>query len=1158
MEFEKLRLTGFKSFVEPTDFEIRPGLTGVVGPNGCGKSNLLEALRWVMGATSAKALRAGGMEDVIFAGTSMGDRPGRPGRSWAEVSLHINNEERTAPAEYNEHPALEISRRITKKAEGTSSTYRINGKEVRAKDVQLLFADAATGANSPALVRQGQVSDLINAKPENRRKFLEEAAGVTGLHVRRHEAELRLKAASTNLERLEDVTGELETQRGVLARQARQATRYRNIAGHLKRAEALLAFARWQEAEAALAAAETSLAEANQDYETALRANVSANAEREKQHDLVEPIRQKEAEAAAALHRLEVERDNADREMERARSDIERLTEQQERLERDLAREKDLGSDADEALETLAQEETALRERAENETAALNEAHEEVRRAAAALTEAETAAETAQRQVAEAEAEKRAITSALEKVQRTVHSLEQEVARARQEKATFDASPSHEGKIAALRGSLGNLSTLAETAARDLDAATTARREAAEAAEQCQSPRDESAAAVNKLQAEVDTLRQILAEADADGPAILDRIDVDPGYEAALAAAFEDGLSAPDDPEADRHWSPLGRTPLDGPALPSGAHPLADHVRAPDLLSRRLGQIGIIDPDQLEAVLPHLKPGQRLVSKAGDLWRWDGLVVKAGAKTPAAQRLEQKRQLAERENGLETAFSARDAAERALGEAKVALNTAARDEDEKRGELQRAREAILTTERQLASLEAEEARRASRAEALAAKLQDTEHRLEKAQGDAAEAAGKAQALADLSALHTELTRLTGIRNDARAANGRARGRRADMQRDADARTARLAQIAEQQKSWARRKETALERIASVIRSHEETVAEHARAARLPEQLTERCDQIAELLAAAESRRRVAADELATVQTALTEAERTVRKTTEAEALAREVRARAEGQVDACRERLAGVLERASEVHDGEPAELLTIAEHKPDAAMPSHDDLERKIDRLKRERESLGGVNLCADQEMEEIDARLTEITTEREDCEAAIAKLRAAIGNLNRDGRQRLLDAFDRVNANFKSLFTKLFGGGSAELRLVDSDDPLEAGLEIFASPPGKKLASMSLMSGGEQALTATALIFAVFKSNPAPVCVLDEVDAPLDDANTDRFCSMLHEMAAETKTRFIAITHHPLTMSRMDRLYGVTMVERGVSQLVSVDLAEAEKMAA
>ena len=417
MEFQQLRLTGFKSFVEPTDFEIRPGLTGIVGPNGCGKSNLLEALRWVMGATSAKALRAGGMEDVIFSGSGTPDRPGRPARSWAEVTLQVSNEDRTAPAEYNEHPMLEVSRRITKKNEGASSTYRINGKEVRAKDVQLLFADASTGANSPALVRQGQVSDLINAKPENRRKFLEEAAGVTGLYTRRHEAELRLKAASTNLERLEDVAAELETQRGVLSRQARQATRYRNIAGHLKKAEALLAFCRWKDAHEAVTAAEEALKKAVEDLETTVRASAGAHAEREKQHDQVEPLRQKEAEAAAALHRLTVEQENFERELVRAKADIERLEANKERLERELAREKDLGSDAAQALDALASEEEQLQQRQASEADRLTEAEREVEQATAALTEAETVAERLQKQMAEAEAERRALTSARDRAQ---------------------------------------------------------------------------------------------------------------------------------------------------------------------------------------------------------------------------------------------------------------------------------------------------------------------------------------------------------------------------------------------------------------------------------------------------------------------------------------------------------------------------------------------------------------------------------------------------------------------------------------------------------------------------------------------------------------------------------------------------------------------
>lgn len=1158
MEFQKLRLTGFKSFVEPTDFEIRPGLTGIVGPNGCGKSNLLEAMRWVMGATSAKALRAGGMEDVIFSGTGTADRPGRPARSWAEVTLNIGNEDRTAPAEYNEHPMLEITRRITKKAEGASSTYRINGKEVRAKDVQLLFADASSGANSPALVRQGQVSDLINAKPENRRKFLEEAAGVTGLYARRHEAELRLKAASTNLERLEDVTGELEAQRGVLSRQARQATRYRNIAGHLKKNEALLAFARWKEAQGAALASEQSLKEAVDGLETAVRAAASAEAEHAKQFELVEPLRRKEAEAAAALQRLTVEQENFDREVERAKADIDRLTGEKERLERELAREKDLGSDAAQALENLSAEEQQLTQRQASEQERLHAADAAVNAASEALEVAEATAETLQRQLAEAEAERRALTASHERARGALNRLIAEHQRAVDEQTRFDATGSREADIAQMRDRLVALAQAADEAGQAVEQAGAAKADIAGQVDAAQAPRDAAMAQVNAVQSEVDTLKRVLAQSEPEGRAILEDIQVAEGFEGALAAALDDGLTASDDTDADRFWSPLGEAALTPAPLPSGALPLSAHVTVPKVLARRLALIGVVDADQGADLAPTLAPGQRLVSRAGDLWRWDGFVAKAGAKTAAALRLEQKRQLAAREADLTAAFTARDSAEMTLGDAKGALAAATAQETAARTAADQARQAGTRLERELNSLEAEEQKRSAKREALSGKVTDLSARRATAQTECDDAAGKLGALSDLGELQGALNGARQKRDEARSANGRARGQRADLRRDADSRTARLRQIAELREGWVRRQGTAAERIESVIQHRDQTVADLEAAQKIPARLEENRDTLAETLAAAESRRRVAADELAKVQGALNNADRATKTATEAAALARELKARAEAQAEAARDRMADVLDRAKEVHEGEPADLLALAEHDPDTALPDQSWLEDKIEKLKREREALGGVNLCADQEMQDIDTRLEEITTERADCEAAIAKLRGAIGGLNRDGRQRLLEAFDKVNANFKDLFTQLFGGGSAELRLVDSDDPLDAGLEIFASPPGKKLSSMSLMSGGEQALTATALIFAVFRSNPAPVCVLDEVDAPLDDANTERFCAMIAKMAQETNTRFIAITHHPLTMSRMDRLYGVTMIEQGVSQLVSVDLTEAEKMAA
>jgi chromosome segregation protein len=1157
MEFQKLRLTGFKSFVEPTDFEIRPGLTGIVGPNGCGKSNLLEALRWVMGATSAKALRAGGMEDVIFSGTGTVERTGRPARSWAEVSLQIGNEDRTAPAEYNDHPHLEITRRITKKGDGASSTYRINGKEVRAKDVQLLFADAATGANSPALVRQGQVSDLINAKPENRRKFLEEAAGVTGLYQRRHEAELRLRAAATNLERLDDVVAELEQQRGLLARQARQATRYRNIAGQLKKAEALLAYARWAEARDQVEAAETQLSETRNELEEAARAAASATAAREKAHTDIEPLRMKEAEAAAALHRLQVEQENFEKELDRARAEIERLNGDRERLERELARERDLGSDAAQALEALAAEEEQLRHREAAEADRLSEADRAVDAAQAVLTEAEARVESAQRALAEAQAETRAQHAARERAERSHAALEQELARAKAELGSLGDNAATDGELAGRKARLAELQEALSQTQAAIERAGSERAAAEREAEAAQGPRDDAMAAVNATQAEVDTLRRVLASSEPDGQRVLDEISVDEGFEAALAAALGEDLEASDEAGNPRHWSVLGTQPL-STSLPQGVGSLADHVRAPAALARRLASIGVVEPDLGESYAAQLQPGQRLVSRDGDLWRWDGFVARAGAKTAAAARLEQTRRLGELEQALDAVFADRDTAERQLADAKARLAAARDAEREARKTSEQVQTGLRETERDIARMTAELDRNAAKRDALAGKLEDLQRRLDEAETERAQAVKRAADLPDLGSAEAALGELRNVRDEARNANGRARAKRADLRRDADARQARLGQITEQREGWDRRQGNATQRIQSVSQTLEETTAALGAAEGVPSRLEERRESLYESVAAAESRRRHAADALAELQSRTVDADRASKVADEAAALARENKARAEAMAEAARARLADVTQRAAEVHDGPPEDLLAIAEHAEDAALPDQEQLETKVDRLKREREGLGGVNLCADEEMAEIDQRLDEIQKERADCEAAIAKLRGAIGSLNRDGRQRLLDAFEKVNANFTDLFMQLFGGGQAELRLVDSDDPLEAGLEIFASPPGKKLTSMSLMSGGEQALTATALIFAVFRSNPAPVCVLDEVDAPLDDANTDRFCAMLARMAEETNTRFIAITHHPLTMSRMDRLYGVTMVERGVSQLVSVDLAEAEKMAA
>ncbi|MCI5043755.1 MAG: chromosome segregation protein SMC [Aquisalinus sp.] len=1154
MKFEKLRLVGFKSFVEPTDFEIRPGLTGIVGPNGCGKSNLLEALRWVMGATSAKALRGGGMEDVIFAGTT-----GRPARNWAEVILTVTNDKRDLPAEYNEHETLEVCRRILRKEEGSQSIYKINGKEVRARDIQLLFADASTGANSPALVRQGQISELINAKPQNRRKLLEEAAGITGLYTRRHEAELRLRAAETNLDRLNDVTGELETQRATLARQARQATRYRNLSGDIRRTEAYVALLRWQEATSALTEVDAKLAEVNEFVEEAVRVAASASAAQVTAHDVLDPLRQKEAEAGAALHRLTVAMEGLDAELARAQGESERLNSEKEQLERDIARENDLGADAAQALEQLAAEEAQLQARMSAETDRLSSAEAAMVEAAESQNEAEASFDRKNQEAAELEAERRALSNAAAAAQARVDKLAREHANRLEEKAGLEPSTEQSQKLAALSSEAADATERLISAEAQGTRSEEALQRASEREELLRTPMQKAAKVLTELKAEAETIARFLDTGEnTDHAALIEEIDVEAGYETALAAALGDDLDAALTQEAAAFWSSVGGEALITGQMPEGTEHLSNFVSAPPALARRLASIAVVERSEGDRLQTDLLPGQRLVSRDGDLWRWDGYTQRAEAKTAAAIRLEQRNRLTGLRADIQTAEQSAQDTEREFEESVAARKAAQAERETARQELKAARQKKADADRALADAEKAHERTSAMLTAVCETIERLEGDQSEAKSDLTTAQSALNDLPDLTALRDAVSTAREQLTTARAQASETRAAHNDLSREAKMRADRLAEIGRERGVWGTRNETARTRITELQTRLEETAAAINEKQDAPAQIEEKRKNLFEQLDVAESRRRHAADELASAQAAATEADKAMRDSETEASNAREERARLQAQLEAARNRVEEAVSLARENCDAEPEQLLQIAEHKEGKDLPTREEVDRKLERYKRERENLGGVNLRADTEMEEIDTRLTEITEEREDCEAAIRKLRSAIGNLNREGRQRLLDAFETVNQNFQRLFTKLFGGGSAELRLIDSEDPLEAGLEIFASPPGKKLTSMSLMSGGEQAMTATALIFAVFMSNPAPVCVLDEVDAPLDDANVDRFCQMLDEMSRETETKFITITHHALTMSRMDRLYGVTMIERGVSQLVSVDLTAAEHLVA
>ncbi len=1153
MRFTNLRLVGFKSFVEPTDLEIRDGLTGIVGPNGCGKSNLLEALRWVMGATSAKALRGDGMGDVIFAGTSM-----RPARNWAEVVLTLDNSYRSAPAEFNDSDTIEVSRRILHKDEGTQSIYRINSKEVRAKDVQLLFADASTGANSPSLVRQGQIAELISAKPQNRRRLLEEAAGITGLHSRRHEAELRLRAAEQNLSRLDDVIGELENQKVALARQARQATRYRNLSGDIRRVEAAAAYLRWKEAVDARDAADASLKEIAALIEETARAAAIATTAQAGAHEALDPLRLEEAKAAAALHRLTVARENLDEEAARADAEIRRLAAEIARLSADLEREKSLKSDADDAVDTLNREEEGLKQREAAESERIEKAKARLDAANDAVRTAEQVFEEKSKEAAEIDARRRSISATIETYERRLLKAQSQIDQLSDERRRIEPTPE---QAEALQAATARF-VASEEAARAAEAAfhrAEEERAAAEARELAvRQPRQKAEQSFSEIKAECDALRRVLAShTDGDWPSLIQSVDVEPGYENALAAALGDDLFAALDHEAPASWGGFD-VAAKATSLPASATPLASFVGAPPALALRLAMVGVVDDGEGAQRATALQPGQRLVSRKGDLWRWDGFVARAEAKTAAAIRLEQRNRLNQLEKDLGVAAERAGAATEAHQLAQQEFARSQSFERDARALFADARRALDAARARQAELEREHERATSRLSSIAEAIALAELDRNETGGELNAVREERTRLPDASLIAEGVGAAREAAARARAEATEARAAHNDLAREAEMRRRRIDEIARERSVWSTRSDTADTRMGEINQRLAAAHAANETALAAPALIEEKRSNLLDHIAGAEKARADAGDALAIAVAKAQDSDRAAKACDAAASEAREQRARLEAQSEGAMARVEEATLIAHETCNATPEELPAIAEFKNGGELPSRAEIDAKLDRYKRERENLGGVNLRADEEMQEVSTRLEELTTEREDCDGAIRKLRAAIGSLNREARERLNAAFETVNRNFSLLFTRLFNGGQAELRLIDSEDVLEAGLEIYASPPGKKLASMSLMSGGEQALTATALIFAVFMANPAPVCVLDEVDAPLDDANTERFCRLLEEMAKETKTRFLIITHAPLTMSRMNRLFGVTMVERGVSQLVSVDLHKAEQLAA
>ena len=1142
VSFRRLRISGFKSFAEPTNVEILPGLTGIVGPNGCGKSNVVEALRWAMGESSARSLRGGEMEDVIFAGTA-----GRASRNIAEVTLFLDEAVGRAPPPFHEQPELEVVRRIER---GNGSAYRINGREARARDVQTLFADLGSGARASAMVSQGRVGALVGAKPEDRRAVLEEAANITGLHGRRHEAELKLRAAEANLARAEDLRAQLEGQLGNLKRQARQASRYRNISGAIRAAEAeLLSLQRARvalvrdQAAAALHAAEVAVAAATDAATAATSRAAEATA-------ALTPLRDIEANARTILERHRVALERIAGEEQQARVALAEAQRRIDQLRQDLSHAGELRRDAAAADQRLAAEEAGLAEADEGYDGRAAAAGAEADAAVEAVHVAEATANRATEAAAQANARADAAGQLLLQAEHRSNRLNEQL-----------RSISHERERVAAQQVDAAVAARAVDAAETAEAALAVARTAVEQAEQergataaaLASARDRQAtadSALARLSAEAQALAEVLAVKDGERwPPMIDSLTVASGLEAALGAALGEELTSALDPAAARHWRELPAfDPL--PGLPADAVPLAASVQGPVALARALSQVGLVeDEDDGLAHQSALHPGQSLVSRSGAVWRWDGYTIRAGTPTQAAVRLQQRNRLAALRRGLVTAeqetFAARTVRTKVetASQAAVTAEQMARDERrELERKLDRARASLTGLRNQAAT-----------AIARLGAVDDQLSRITTERDEALIALGQVRdtqaALPDISELRLAVDQARSVLTAMRARENATRSERDSLARGHAARSDRRRIIIAERAGWAERSKDAADRVSDLTARHTDAEAALKALEARPAEMAARRAEALDALSAGETDHRSAAETLSVAVTLASDVDRAARTAEATLASRREDSVRADGMAQQGRQAWGVVAERILERLGASPV----LPDPPSDLSQDGEDKARRRLERQLKEREEMGPVNLRAEQEAEDVEAQIGTIETEREELTTAIAKLRGSIGHLNREGRERLTAVLQQVDKNFQQLFTRMFGGGRAHLALVGSDDPLEAGLEIYAQPPGKKLATLSLLSGGEQALTALSLIFAVFRCNPAPVCVLDEVDAPLDDANVERFCLLLDDMVRDTGTRFLVVTHHPLTMARMDRLYGVTMQERGVSRLLSVDLARA-----
>ena len=983
VSFSKLRIAGFKSFAEQTSVDILPGLTGIVGPNGCGKSNIVEALRWAMGESSARGLRGGEMEDVIFAGTA-----GRASRNIAEVTIVLNDTQGIAPPPFHEHPELEILRKIER---GHGSAYRINGKDARARDVQTLFADLASGARASAMVSQGRVGALVAARPEERRAVLEEAAGITGLHARRHEAELKLRAAEANLSRAEDLKGQLDSQLGALKRQARQASRYRNISGAIREADAELMSILRARVERDRAQAHAALAAARMAVEEAAASVQAARVLAAETAEVLDPLRETEAEARTVLERLRVAKEQMAAEESRAKVALDEARRRLTTLANDFRHAGQLRSDAVAAETRLASEDAGLAIADKAHPRAAEAAEAEALAATELAQQAEHEANRATEEAAEANALAQAAERALSQADQRARRSTDQLTRGREERATFAARQ--------VDPSLLDSAAREETAAQD---ALAAARAAMDRAEQARSTATVALAAARdvrsaaearraKLAAEANALSEVLAVKDGERwPPMIDKLSAPAGLELALGAVLGEELTSALDPAADRYWREL--TPLDPePALPDRARALSGLTEGPPALRRALSQIGLVeDEDAARDSQERLSPGQVLVSRNGAVWRWDGYTIRAGTPTAAAVRLRQRNRLKDLREALTAAEREASEASKAQAEADRVARSTAGDEHAAR---QARRDAETRLERARAGLTALRNQAATAASRLAG-IDEQLGRLEQEHAEASAALDAARAAhvgaPDVAGLRAAVDAARRVLSEARARETAARSVRDSLLRDHATRSNRRRAIAAERASWSERAGGAGERVAELTERLETARQEMSTLEAAPAEAAARRAAASETLLGAEATHRRAAKILADATAAAGDSGRAAHAAEAALAARREAAVRAEGQAQQADHAWGTVAERILERLGVNPA----LPDPPAEIAADTEDKARKKLERLTKERDEMGPVNLRAETEAEAVAQQIATIDKDRDELSTAIARLRGSLGH--------------------------------------------------------------------------------------------------------------------------------------------------------------------